>query len=388
MELEKRRNFIINFLYFVIILGISIFLCRYALSAVMPFVIALLVALLLRPIIRFLNEKCRIQKGVAGVVLVLLFYALIGFLLTILSIKFFLAAKAFFLHLPTLYNDTIEPWLFDVFKAMESFTQKLDPKVSAAYDMIAANVTTTLGETIGSLSKQVVGFATNFTLKLPKYLLNLLIMIIATIFFSIDLPLLKEFMLRQCSDKTKSLLHNIKLHLSRTLWRYTRSYALILFITFAELFIGLSIVGVENAVGTAILIAMFDILPVVGSGTVLIPWAILSVIQGNYLRALGFGIIYLIIVIVRNIIEPKIIGSRVGLHPLVTLLGMVVGVCVFGPIGLFGLPITLALIQSLNNDGIIHLYQKSSDSKPTNPPVKKAANGTDTPSSGGPAHVE
>lgn len=109
MELERRKRFIINFLYFAILLGLAILLCRYALGVLMPFLVALLVSLLLKPVVRFLREKCRVQKGVAGVVVVLLFYALIGFLLIIIGIKLFAASKNFFTHLPSIYQNMIAP---------------------------------------------------------------------------------------------------------------------------------------------------------------------------------------------------------------------------------------------------------------------------------------
>ncbi|MDO4572861.1 MAG: AI-2E family transporter, partial [Clostridia bacterium] len=117
-------------------------------------------------------------------------------------------------------------------------------------------------------------------------------------------------------------------------------------------------------------------------GMVLLPWTIITALQGDYLRALGLGILYVVVIIVRNIMEPKIVGNRVGLHPIVTLLAMVVGTYVFGPIGLLGLPVTLALIQSLNEQGVIHLYKKKpkppeEDSSPPDADAGSAAPAAD-----------
>ena len=95
MKLEKRKRFIINFLYFAIILGIVIVLTRYALGMLMPFLIALLVSLLLKPVVQFLREKWHMHKGLAGILVVLLFYTLIGFLLIVLGVQLFSAAKSF-----------------------------------------------------------------------------------------------------------------------------------------------------------------------------------------------------------------------------------------------------------------------------------------------------
>lgn len=358
METDRRKRWIINYVYFLLVLGIAIFICRYALPALLPFVIALLVSLLLKPVIRFLREKCHVHKTVAGIVIVLLFYALIGFLLAVLGIKLFSACKAFFISLPSIYVESILPWLREAFNAIEALAARINPESATAYSLVEERITQALGETVTSLSRNVVGWVTSATFKAPGLLLDVLITVIATVFIAVDWNVLSEFIQRQLSDRTSNLVGNIRTHLALTLGRYIRSYALILTITFVELTIGLSIVGVKNAAAISALIAVFDILPVVGSGTVLIPWAIISLLRANYMRALGLGIVYVVIVIVRNIIEPKIIGKRVGLHPIVTLMAMVVGTYVFGPIGLLGLPVTLALIQSLNEDGVIHVFKR------------------------------
>ena len=134
--------------------------------------------------------------------------------------------------------------------------------------------------------------------------------------------------------------------------------------TFLEIAVGLLIIGVKNAFGIAILIALFDILPVVGSGIVLLPWAIFTLFAGNLPTGIGLLVLYIVVIVVRQIMEPKIVGDRVGLHPLVTLLSMVLGTYLFGGIGLLGLPITVALLHALNKQGAIHLYKLSDDPDP------------------------
>ena len=128
-------------------------------------------------------------------------------------------------------------------------------------------------------------------------------------------------------------------------------------ITFIELSIGLSILKVENSIIIAFLIAIFDILPVLGTGGIMIPWTIITAIQGNIPMAIALLVVYLVITIIRNIIEPKIVGSQIGLHPVVTLVSMFVGAQMFGVIGLFGFPITLSLLRHLNDTGVIKLFK-------------------------------
>ena len=357
MKLEKRREFIINFLYFAIILAIVILLARYALGVLMPFLIALLVSLLLKPAVAFFHDKLKFPRKLTAVVFVVLFYALVGTLLIIIGVQLFSAAKSFFLSLPSLYTNTIMPWLYQAFDYLQDFAERLDPDAAAAYNIVATNITTSLGDTIVNVSKQVVSWVTSSTLKAPGVLLKLLIMVISTLFLTVDFPRIQAFVRRQINERWRTLLHNARVQLGRTLWNYLRSYAMILVITFSEIFLGLSIIGMDNAAGIAVAIALFDILPVVGSGLILLPWTIFTLMSGNLATGIGLGVLYLVVIIVRQIIEPKIIGDRVGLHPIVTLLSMVLGTYLFGGIGLFGLPITVALIHALNKEGAIHLYK-------------------------------
>ena len=361
MKIEKRRQFITNFLYFAIILGIVILIARYALGILMPFFIALLVSLLLKPAVAFLQAKLKLPRSVSGVILVLLFYIFIGALRIVIGIQLFSAAKSFFLTLPTLYTNSIVPWMNNAFLKLQEFAGHLDPDATAAYNVVSANVTTSLGEAVVNISKQVVSWVTSFTFKAPKFLLQLLIMVIATIFLTVDFPRVQAFVMRQLPQRWCELLHNARVQLGRTLWSYTRSYAMILAITFGEIALGLTIIGIKNAAGIAVAIAIFDILPVVGSGLVLLPWTVFSLIRGDFVTGIGLAVLYVVVIIVRQIVEPKIVGDRVGLHPLVTLMSMVIGSYLFGGIGLLGLPITIALIHALNKQGAIHLYKLSDD---------------------------
>ena len=380
MQLEKRRQFIINFLYFAIILGIIILLARYALGVLMPFLIAFVISLLLKPAVAFLHEKLKLPRGVIGIALVVVFYSLVGLLIIVLGVQLFSAAKSFFLTLPSLYTNGIVPWMSNAFASLQEFAGHLDPEATAAYNVVAENVTKSLGDAVVNVSKSVVGWVTSSTLKAPKLLLNMLIMVISTIFLTVDFPKIHAFVMRQLSERWRTLLHNARVQLGPTLWSYVRSYAMILIITFSEIFIGLSIIGVNNAAGIAVAIAIFDILPVVGSGLVLLPWTIYTLISGHLTTGIGLAVLYVVVIVVRQIMEPKIVGDRVGLHPIVTLLSMVLGTYLFGGIGLLGLPITIALIHALNKEGAIHLYKMADDAPDAEPneheatpPVQPAA---------------
>ncbi|MEZ4509411.1 MAG: sporulation integral membrane protein YtvI [Eubacteriales bacterium] len=380
MQLEKQKRFIIHFLYFAIILGVVILIARYALGVLMPFITALLVSLLLKPAVTFFHEKWKLPRKLTGLLLVIVFYAVLGLLLIVLGVRLFAAAKSFFISLPSIYTYEIVPLVKRIFASLQEFAARLDPDAAAAYAVVSSNITTSLGEAVVNASELVVTWATNFTLKAPGFLLKVIITVIATVFLTIDFPRIKSFVVRQFPPRWRELLHNARVQLGRTLWSYTRSYALILLITFGEIAIGLTIIGIPNATGIAVAIAIFDILPVVGSGLVLLPWTIITLLSGNLGTGIGLAVVYVIVIVARQIIEPKIVGDRVGLHPLVTILCMVLGTYVFGPVGLLGLPITVALIHALNKQGAIHLYKVDEEKPAASDSAESSPSGNDSSS--------
>ena len=149
------------------------------------------------------------------------------------------------------------------------------------------------------------------------------------------------------------------------------SYFLILGITFSELLIGLAILRVNRFVLIAFLIAVLDIFPVLGTGAVLVPWAIIAFIQGRIGFGIGLLVLYALITVIRQIIEPKIVGKHVGMHPIITLACMFIGTSLFGGYGLFGLPILVAIVLELNSSGAIHIFKLNKTDNPN--PVPAAA---------------
>jgi sporulation integral membrane protein YtvI len=145
----------------------------------------------------------------------------------------------------------------------------------------------------------------------------------------------------------------------KTLSGYLKAYLLIMLITFFEVFIGLSILKVNYAFILAIVIAIVDILPVLGTGAVLVPWAILAFIGGNAPLGIGLIVLYGVTLIARQIIEPRIIGSTLGLHPLMTLASVYIGLKLLGLAGIFIGPI-LALL----------LFKKEESSPPSEKAIR------------------
>lgn len=134
--------------------------------------------------------------------------------------------------------------------------------------------------------------------------------------------------------------------------QFGKAYLFLMSLTFAELVVGLSLLKIEDSILLAGIIAFVDILPVFGVGTVLLPWIAVSFLIGSVPLGVGLLILYIIITIVRQVLEPRVVGQQIGLHPLITMICMFVGTYFFGIIGLFGFSVLATiLVQSKRNDG-------------------------------------
>lgn len=356
-QYEKRKSFIVNTIYILLILAIAYVTLKYVAPLISPFIFAFIIAFILKKPANFIAVKTRLPRKFVSFFLVLLFYSTIGVLFTFTGIKIISTVSGIVSALPAFYENQLSPLLLTTFDAIEKAVLRIDPALVETFNEGFETFINSQGENVTKVSMAAVGSLSGFASSLPSFLIKTLLMIISTFFIAIDFELFTTFMRNQFSLKNNEVIKTIKEYVTNTLFVVMRSYALIMSITFVELSIGLSIIGIQNAIVIAFFIAMFDILPVLGTGGIMIPWTIMTFIQGDFNTGIGLLVVYVVITIVRNIIEPKIVGGQLGIHPVVALLSMFVGANLLGVVGLFGFPITLSLIKHLNKTGIIKIFK-------------------------------
>lgn len=356
-EYDKKKKFIFNIIY-IFLLGIIIYsVLKYGINLLSPFIGGFLIAYLLKNPSRFIADRFKVPQKIITIMMVIIFYSTVGVIISLIGIKLISGGIAIVYQLPTVYKEQFEPFLTTMFQRIEHIVYRLDPDVVQVLNEGFNQFISSLGENITNLSLSTLGFLSSIMSSLPTLLIKILLMIISTFFIAIDYDKLSNFILRQFDPRGKELVEQIKRYILNILFVVIRSYVLIMTITFVELSIGLSIIGIPNAILIAFIVAIFDILPVLGTGGIMIPWAIITLIQGQYQLAIGLIVVYIIVTIVRNILEPKIVGEQLGLHPVITLMSMFVGANLFGVVGLFGFPIALSLVVHLNNSGTIKLLK-------------------------------
>ena len=411
---EKRRKFLINAVYFSLFVILYYLFIKYALWIVAPFILAFLIAMLLQKPIRRINEKTHINKKFLSIVFVLLIVAFLAGALTLIG---YLAGNELYDFGKTLAGKlgslpaVIESVKNHMISVVSGLPGKLGATLSDSINGIAEKALSLVREeeaeaaantasaipagsfSLSSLATPLAGILSKAKM-IPAVLTAILIGIISCFFMTSDYDGLIKVIKKVASPERAKTLSKTKHVVFDILGKWCKSYATLLFITFCEMAIGLHILkfaGVYKGgyiFAIAICTAILDILPVFGTGTVLIPWGIISLFMHKVPLGIGLLVIYGVITVIRQVIEPKIVSSNVDVHPVITLMSMYIGIQIFGVLGILILPITVVIVKTLNDEGIIHLWDPQSDDEDEKPQLPQSPEEPAAEDSAQPAEAE
>ena len=373
-KVAKRRDFLIDLVYVMAIIGLAYVFFKYCFSIAAPFLLSFFFAVILQRPLGWLDKKTKNKMhSFWSIVLVLLCVAIIlGPVISIIAALFreignfisFLGEQLNDLptFLVTLQNEILKAIKFlpdSIYTSVsENITQFFGNLIN---DFDVSKLGINMSSITSGLSNGISGVY-SVVKNIPSILISVVIGIIAWILFTKDYKKVVKFIKLQLPDKHKNLLSETKKIFSSTILKMCRAYGLIMFITFCENFLGLTILNLIGVMKNsyvfviAICIAVFDILPVAGSGGILIPWSLIALVTGNVGQCVGLLILYAVITVIRQYIEPKIVGDSLGVNPLVTLAGLYFGLKLFGFMGMFIVPICVMTLKAFNDAGRIHLY--------------------------------
>ena len=353
MRVERRKNFLINFFYFALILGLAYIGIKYLVPALLPFVIGIVIAVIFKGPADKLAKLTGIKRSYIAIIMLFVFYAIFAGVVVLVGAQLTSLIQGTVSKIPGFYTDTIEPLLIDL---TDNFFVNF-PQFEYYIDDILDSVSDSVYTFLTNLSTSLVSGAALLATKIPSLLINSVFTIVSSFFFTIDYHDFTEFVFRQLPEKTAIQARGIKENVILTLWKYLKSYVFLMSITFIELTIGMVILGIGNPLAVGAIISIIDVLPVLGTGTVLIPWAIIGFIFNDLKIGIGMLLLYIIITAVRQTLEPRVIGKQIGLHPIATLISIFVGGQLFGIVGIFLVPITLTVVKQMNDEGVIHLFK-------------------------------
>ena len=331
---------------------------RYVLGVVAPFLLAWMLSRLVKPMVGALAARTRIPRGVWAAGLVLLTVggfvgmAFSGIRRGIRELSTFaeglaadtdglLSAIEYALERARSLSSRI-PFLrhFENTPGYEDFCARLDGLVEEGVNRLVTGITARLPDA----AMTVAGW-------IPEVFIFLTVTLLACYYFSADNGYIgravRDFILRLTPAPLRDRLPPWGRRLRRLGKQYLRACFLLGLLTFLQMFIGLALLRIPYAFILALLIALVDFLPLLGTGIILIPWAAVSLLLGEIKLGIGLLVLYAVSTVIRQILEPKLIGEGLGLHPLLSLAAMYAGLRLFGVWGMILAPLATAGVKSL-----------------------------------------
>ncbi|MFD9626355.1 sporulation integral membrane protein YtvI [Peribacillus muralis] len=312
-------------------------------------VLALLTAILLDGSVRFISETAKLHRLWA---VLISFVIYVGGLLGITYFAFSVLIKKIIVYseeLPRLIREMYLTALLPVIRQWEQYSQTLPPN-------LIQSVEQTMEKGVKALEGFTEGFVQDmvqFVTLIPGLFIDFLIYLIALFLISLELPKLRKKAVQYLKTSTFQKISLVYQDLSMAAVGFIKAQILLSLITFTMAYGGLWLLNVRYAIPLALLIVVVDILPILGTGSVLVPWAAIVWAQGNHHLGIGLVILFLVITIIRRTIEPKIYAANMGLSPLASLVSLYLGFKMLGFLGLFLGPSILIVYDTLKKAGVI-----------------------------------
>lgn len=357
MTIDEKRKFIVNVVFVIAVYAVLYFVFKYAVKWFMPFIIGFLIAFALKPITEIITKITGIKRKGVSIIVVGMFYFLIVVIIWFLVSFLWNQTSELVRIMPSLYFNRVEPLLFEANDWIVENAQLISPDIAETLSSIIDSGIQYLATVVRNISLFLVSLVTGIISNIPLYLISVIFTVVLSVFISVDYKNITIFIKKQLPDNFNTTFAEARKFLFGTLLKMIKAYSIILFITFIEMLIGLTILNVRYALPIAAIVAILDIMPLIGTGGILIPWAIVELILKNYTLGIGLIALYLAITIIRNTVEPKIVGKQIGLHPIVTITVMYAGLRLFGFTGFIIAPVIAILVKYLNDNGKIQLFK-------------------------------
>jgi sporulation integral membrane protein YtvI len=326
-----------------------------------PFLIGLVIAFLINPLVNIFQKKAKMPRVLAVFVALIIIFSFFAGLLTLLIVEIVSGANYLSTVVPE-HLDTLIGYIEEYFTAqilpiydrLTSVFDKLDAGQQGTIIENIQNIGTSIGSTVGAFIQNLFGFIPNILSWLPNAATVLIFSLLGTFFISKDWHRLSAMGARLLPEKAKTSGRTVFVDLKKALFGFIKAQLTLISITAVIILIGLLILRVDYAITIALVVGIVDIIPYLGTGAVFVPWIIYVAIGGDMGLAIGLGVLYIIVITQRQIMEPKILSSNIGLDPLATLIALFVGFRLIGFVGLIAGPVTLVIISTLYRAHVFH----------------------------------
>lgn len=342
---------------FVIILAIIMLLPK-VLIFFMPFVVGWVIALLASPMVSFLEEKLRLKRKASSAFVIVAVIALVLLLIYFVGSILVEELVGFVNSLPDLWTSTAAD-ITDISNNLNVFYRRLPIDIREGLNDFSEKMGTYMGEMLGKVSEPTINAVSNFAKQLPSVIIGIIMALLSSYFFVADRTVVSDWLRTHTPKALQERWLIVKRSLVKAVGGYLKAQLRIEVWMYLLLVIGLTILRVDYVLLIALGIALLDFFPFFGTGTVMVPWAIVKILSGNYTMAIGLLIIWGGGQLARQVIQPKIVGDSIGVPPIPTLFFLYIGFKVGGVFGMIvAVPIGL-IVMTMYEEGVFDTTRKS-----------------------------
>jgi sporulation integral membrane protein YtvI len=363
---------ILRFLFVIAVIVISAMSLYYISTITYPFIIAFLIAFIINPFVNYLEQKGKMPRSLAVILVLLFLFAIVAGLLTLLIAEIVSGTQYLanvvphhFQKLMVYIEDFFASQIIPLYNQLAVIFKNLDASQQDTIMNNIQSVGTKIATTVGDFIENLLQNIPVLLSWLPNAATVIVFSLLATFFISKDWYRLTGAMQKVLPNKAKASSKTVFIDLKKALVGFVKAQATLISITTVIVLIGLLILGVDYAITIALIIGIVDILPYLGTGAVFVPWIIYSAVSGDIPFAIGLGVLYIVVLVQRQIMEPKVLSSTIGLDPLATLIALFVGFKLIGFLGLIVGPVLLVIIRALHGANVFRDLWQFIIGKPT-----------------------
>jgi sporulation integral membrane protein YtvI len=340
----------------ILIIGVIIIcIAFFILPVSLPIVLAFITALFLEPLNKMLTKRLPMKHKLSVIVVFLGFLLLLVISIYFLTTHVVTQAIEFVRQTPEYVNEVNDIWRQYESKmqnASASLPDNFVEEVSSQVDNILYHIKNDFGNLID------IKKVSSFIALLPNYLISFIVYLIALFLFMLDLPAIRNRLYFHLSDKTARKVGFMSSRLSFVIFGFLKAQFFVSVLIFLVTLVGLLMIKPETALFTALIIWLFDFIPIIGAIIILGPWTLFNFLTGDIVIATKLAILTGLIIIIRRTVEPKVMGSQIGLSPLTTLISMYLGWQLIGLIGFLIGPFLLISFYSAREAGLLKVEIK------------------------------
>lgn len=347
-RMENRRPYwqigvrlLLSILATVAFVFIGLLLLRF----LMPFVIGWIIAAIAAPLVNWLEKRLRIVKKLASALIVILVLAVIVFVIYFGISRIVAEIADLIRNFPAMYAQ-LEEGLRQIGDTLSGVFDRLPSGIRNGWNTMVENLDQYMGDLVSGISEPTMTAAGNFAKSVPNYLISFIVAVMSAYFFIGQREELLLWMKKNAPDAITKRMTLVMDNLRYAVGGYFKAQFKIMGVVFLILLVGLAFLQARYFVLVAFLISFLDFLPFFGTGTAMIPWAVYEFFMGDYRTTVALVVIYVITQVVRQLLQPKLVGDSVGLNPLLTLFLLYIGYRFSGVLGMIiAVPVGMVLIN-------------------------------------------